>query len=198
MNKGRQDNQWLPMDVGYVLGYHARINDVKRLNFEFIVRPRWVSNGNNYLISHKHLPASYTNAGNWEMLIDLNNIIGGPEEPYMITSIFRCIQEENQLDKAYVWVYTDGQMMNDPVYGQILYDFCLWHTFKLKLGHSVKISFVEMRSAGGKEIAEHLMKTAMIIPAHLVKPQSYAWILIFIHRLSQILKGWHSGGRVGQ
>jgi len=65
-------------------------------------------------------------------------------------------------------LYTPRQMMNDPVYGQISYNSSLSNTFKLKLGHTVKLFLVEMKAATGKDITEHIIRPAKVIPAGLV------------------------------
>jgi len=70
-------------------------------------------------------------------------------------------------------LYAPGRMMNDPLYGQISYNSSLSNTFKLKLGHDVQLFLVEMKAATGKEIAEHVMRPAKVIPASLVR-LSYA------------------------
>ena len=36
-------------------------------------------------------------------------------------------------------IYEHGQIINDLIYGQILYNCCLSNAFKLRLGHNVKI-----------------------------------------------------------
>jgi hypothetical protein len=48
------------------------------------------------------------------------------------------------LDEEYMGLYTNGQMITDPIYGQISYNFCLSNAFKLKLGQDPKIFLVEM------------------------------------------------------
>jgi hypothetical protein len=58
--------------------------------------------------------------------------------------------------------------MNDVVYGQISYYSSLSNAFKLKLGHIVKPFLVEMKAATGKNIAEHVLRPAKVIPASLV------------------------------
>ena len=57
-----------------------------------------------------------------------------------------------------------GQMINDPIYGQILYNCCLSNTFKLKLGHNVNIFVVEMMRATGKEMAKYIIRPTEVIP----------------------------------
>ena len=59
-------------------------------------------------------------------------------------------------------------MMNYPLYGQISYNSSLSNTFKLKLGHNVNQFLVEMKAATGKDITEHVMRWAKVIPASLV------------------------------
>jgi len=54
----------------------------------------------------------------------------------------------------------------------ILSDFkqqSLSNAFKLKLQHNVNLFLVEMKAATGREIAEHVMKPAKVIPATLFK-----------------------------
>ena len=58
-------------------------------------------------------------------------------------------------------------MMNDLLYGQNSYNSSLSTAFKLKLGHNVKLLLVQMKAATGKEIAEHVMRPAKVIPASL-------------------------------
>jgi len=67
--------------------------------------------------------------------------------------MFKCTLELDKLDEEYMGLYTNGQMINDHIYGQILYNCCLSNALKLKLGHNVKIFVVEMMRATGKEIA---------------------------------------------
>jgi len=64
-------------------------------------------------------------------------------------------------------------MMNDPLYGQISYNRSLSDAFKLKLGDNVNLFLVEMKAATGKDITEHVMRQAKVIPASFV-PGSYA------------------------
>jgi len=63
-------------------------------------------------------------------------------------------------------LYTPGQM-NDPGYGQSSYHSSLSNAFKLKLGLDVKLFLVEMKVATGKDIAEHVMRPAKVIPGSL-------------------------------
>jgi len=63
-------------------------------------------------------------------------------------------------------------MRNDPLYGQISYKSSLPNGFKLKLRHNVKLLLLEMKAATGKDIVEHVMKPAKVIPASLVTVNS--------------------------
>jgi len=65
-------------------------------------------------------------------------------------------------------LYAPGQIINDPLYGQISYNSSISNAFKLKVGHNVKLFSVEMNAATGKDIAEHVMKPAKLIPTSLV------------------------------
>jgi len=73
-------------------------------------------------------------------------------------------------------------MLNAPLYGQISSKSSLSNAFKLKLGHNVKLCLVEMKAATGKDVAEHVIGLAKVIPAGLVTG-SYAPLLISILRL---------------
>jgi hypothetical protein len=75
---------------------------------------------------------------------------------------------QKEVDEEYMGLYAPGQMMNDPQYGQISYNHSLSYAFKLKLGHDVQLTLIEMKAATGKEIAKHVMRTAKVIPASLV------------------------------
>jgi len=57
----------------------------------------------------------------------------------------------------------------------------------LKLGHNPKIFLVEMYSATQKEIADHILRPAKVIPASRVKARC-AQPLIMIHRHWKFLK----------
>jgi len=89
---------------------------------------------------------------------------------------------QEELDEEYMGLYAPGPIMNDPLYGQISYNSSLSNAFKFKLGHNVKIFLVDMKAATGKDIAEHIMTPAKVIPASLVTV-SYAPLLISILRL---------------
>jgi hypothetical protein len=64
-------------------------------------------------------------------------------------------------------------MTNDALYDQISYNSSLSNAFKLKLGHNVNLFLVEVTAATGKDIAEHVMRPAKVLPASLV-PIPYA------------------------
>jgi len=58
--------------------------------------------------------------------------------------------------------------MNHPQHVHILYNSSLSNTFKLELGHNVNVCLIEMKAETGKDIAEHLMRPAKVIPTSLV------------------------------
>jgi hypothetical protein len=57
---------------------------------------------------------------------------------------------QEALDEKYMGLYTPGQMMNNPLYGQISYNSSLSNAFKLKLGQNVKLFVVEQKAAQGR------------------------------------------------
>jgi len=65
-----------------------------------------------------------------------------------------------ELNEEYVGLYTPGQMMNDPLYGQISYHSSHSNAFKLKLGQNVKLFVVEQKAAAEKDITEHVVRLA--------------------------------------
>ena len=65
-------------------------------------------------------------------------------------------------------LYAPGQMMNDLLYGHISFTNSLSNGFKLNLGHDLKLFPVEMKAATGKDIAEHIIRPAKVIPASLL------------------------------
>jgi hypothetical protein len=89
----------------------------------------------------------------WEELSNFINKNGRPKEPYTLTSRFKCTLEKDELDEEYMGLYTNGQMITDPIYGQIAYNCCLSSAIKLKLRNDPKIFLVQMKRATGKEIA---------------------------------------------
>jgi len=56
---------------------------------------------------------------------------------------------QDELDEEYMGLSAPGQMINDPLYGQISYNSSLSNAFKLKLGQNVKLFLVEMTAATG-------------------------------------------------
>jgi len=100
--------------------------------------------------------------------------------------MFKCNLEQKNLEEEYMIIYKHGQMINDPIYGQISYNCCVSNAFKLKLGHNVKILVVEMMRVTGKEIAEHVIRLTKVIRASCVKAR-HEQLLIIIHRLWKVL-----------
>jgi len=108
----------------------------------------------------------------WEELTDYIKKNYCPKEPYCLTALQKCNWMQEGLDEEYRGLYAPRQMMNDPPYGQISYNSPLSNALKLKLGNNVNRFLVEMKTVTGKEIAEHIMRPAKVIPASLV-PVSY-------------------------
>jgi len=79
--------------------------------------------------------------------------------------MFQCTLEQKELEEGNMGLYSHGQMINVPIYGQISYNCCLSNAFRLNLGHNVKIFLVEIVRATGKEIAEHVIRPTKVISA---------------------------------
>jgi len=138
-------------------------------------------NGNNDQTSSMQLQALYTDVRHWEELIEFIKQNCSPKEPFCLTAIYKCNLRQNELDEEYMGIYTLGQTMNDPLYGQISYKSSLSNAFRLKLGHDVKLVLVDMKAASGEDIAEHVIRLVKVIPASLF-PVSCAPLLIHILR----------------
>jgi hypothetical protein len=156
------------MDWGERAGKNVKGNVSELPSTTFMVVIHRVPNGNNDPTSSMQFQASYTDVRNWEELIDFIEKNCGPKEPYRLTAVYKCNLTQEELDKEYMGLYAPGQMMNDPPNGQISYNISLSNAFKLKLGHDVQLFLIEMMAATGKEIAEHVMRPAKVIPTSLV------------------------------
>jgi len=146
-----------------------------------------VSSGNDLFLSPNQLQAAYPTVRHCEELIDFINHNGLLTEWYIPTSKFKWTIEQAKFDEEYMGLYTNEEMITDPIYGQISYNWCLSNAFKLKLGHHPKIFLVEMKRATWKEIAEHIIRPAKVIPASHGKARG-AQLLIIIHRHWKVLK----------
>jgi hypothetical protein len=129
----------------------------------------WVSNGKDMVLAPKQLQASYTDVRHWEELVDFIDKNGSQKKPYILRSMFKCTLEQNELEEEYMGIYKQGQMINDPIYGQISSNCCLSYSFNLKLGHNVKIFVLGMKRATGKEIAEHVIRPMKEIPLAMLR-----------------------------
>jgi hypothetical protein len=116
------------MDLGERTGKMARSNLSELPNTTFTVMTRWVSNGMHVVLATKQLHYSYTNMMHWEELVDFMDKNGGSKDPFSITIMFKCTLEKAELVSEYVGLYKHGQMVKDPIYGQILYNSCLSNT----------------------------------------------------------------------
>jgi len=145
------------------------------------------SKGKDMVLAPKSLHTSCTDVTHWEQLIDFIDKNRGLKATYILTLMFKCTLEQVELDEEYIGLYTNRKMIIDPIYGHILNNCCLSNAFRLKLGHNAKIFSVKMNRATGNDIAEHMIRTGMVIPASCVM----AWcaqLLLIIHRLRKDLK----------
>jgi len=104
----------------------------------------------------------------WEELGDFIEQHCSAKVPDCLTGLYKCNLTQEELDEEYMGLYAPGQMMNVPLYGQISYNSSHSNAFKLKLGHNANLFLVEMKTATGKDIAEHVMRWANVIPTSLV------------------------------
>jgi len=170
--KGRRGNKRPAMDLGERAGKKARDNLPELPNTTFIIVIRRVPNGDNDQTSSMQLQGLYTDVRHWEELIDFIEQNCSPKDPYSLTAIYKCNLTPKESDEEYIELYTPGQTMNDRLSGQISYNCSLSNTFKLKLGHDVKLFLVEMKAATAKDIAEHVIRPVKVIPASLVPVSS--------------------------
>jgi len=190
--EGKARQQATGDGFGGARGQTAKGNLPELPNTTFMVVIRGVSNGNDDESSSMQLQASYPDVRHREELNDFIEKNCGPIEPYCLTALYKCHLTQEELDKEYMGLYTPGQMLNDPLYGQISYNSSLSNAFKLKLGHNVQLFLVEMKAATGKDIAEHVIRPAKVIPASL-DMVSYAPLLLSILRLQRYqmkMKEW--------
>jgi hypothetical protein len=154
---------------------------------------------NNIQTSSNQFQASYTDVRYWEELI----VFGGkncfPNEPYCLTAIYKCNLTQEELDEEYMGLYAPGQIMNAPLYGQILYNSSHSNVFKLTLGHDVKLFFLDMDEATGKDIAEHVMRPAKVIPTRHITVSCAPLLIsiISLRRYPMKLKEWWMRLQVG-
>jgi len=161
---------------------------------------RRLPNDNNDQTSSIQLQASYTDVRHWEELIDFIEKNCSPNELYCLTAIFKCNLKQEGLYEEYMGLYSSGQIMNDPLYRQIAFNSSLSNAFKWKLGHDVKLFSVGVKAATGKDITEHVMRLAKVIPASLVTV-SYGPLPISILRLLRYpmkMKQWWMRRQVGK
>jgi len=185
--KGWRGTKWPATDVGERTSKKVISNLPEGPNTTFLVVICRVSNGNKIILSPNQLQAVYTDARHSEELIDFINKNGRPKEPYIPTSRFKCTLGPDKLDEEYMGLYTNGQMIMDPIYGQISYNCCLSNAFKLKLGYDPKIFLATIKQATAMEIAEHIIRPEKVISTSRVKARC-ALLLIVIHRFWKFRK----------
>jgi hypothetical protein len=120
-------------------------------------------------------------------LVDFVDKKGGPNETYILTSMFKCTLAQDKLEEHDKGLYTHGQMIYISIHGQISYNCWLSNGFLLKLRQHVKRLLLELIRATGKEIAEHGIRLTKVFPASCVKARCEQ-LLISIHRLRKVLK----------
>jgi hypothetical protein len=128
-----------------------------------------VSNGKDLVLAREQLQASYSDIRHFEEFVNFIDNNRGPNEPYILRSMFKCTLEQNELEEEYMLIYKHRKMINNPVYGQISYNCCLSHTFKLNSGHNVKIFVVELMRATGNDTAKLVIRPTKAIPLAVLR-----------------------------
>jgi hypothetical protein len=67
------------------------------------------------VLAPKQLQVSYTDVRHWEELIDFINKNRGPQEPYIMTSMFKCTAELDELKEEYLGLDRNGKMIMYPI-----------------------------------------------------------------------------------
>jgi len=97
--KGRRGNKRPATDLGEWVGKKVRSNLPEFPKTKFTVMIHWVSNGKEMVLTPKQLQASYTDVSHWEELVDFIDTNGGTKEPYILTSLFKCTLEQDELEE---------------------------------------------------------------------------------------------------
>jgi len=148
----------------------------------FTVVIRSESNSKDMGLAPKQLHASYSDVRHWEELIEFIDNNGGLKEPYIIIVMLKCTMEQADLEEEYMGLYTNGQMIRDPTYGQILYVCCLSNASKLQLGQNPKRFLIEILTATRKESTKHIIRPTKVIPACRIQARCVL-LLIITHQL---------------
>jgi len=159
-----------------------------------------VPHSNTHHTCSNQLQASYTDVSHWEELINFNETNCCLKEPYCLTAIDKCNLTPEELNEQYMGLYAAGQMMNNPLYGQISFNSSLSNAFKLKLGHNLKLFLVEMKAVTRMHIAQQVMRPAKVIPtSHGMVSNTPLLISIFgLRRHSMKMKAWWIRRQVGK
>jgi hypothetical protein len=188
--EARKQGRWGKLrsatDLGESASKKATSNLPELPNTTCMVVICWMSNGKDIILSPNELQATYTDVIHQEELINFINNNGHRKEPYTLLTRSKCTLEKNKLVEEYMGLYTNGQMITDPIYGQISFNCCISNSFKLKLGHDRKIFLVEIKRATGKAIAKHVIRPAKVITSSPVKARC-AEQLIVIRTLWKVL-----------
>jgi hypothetical protein len=114
------------------------------------------------------LQASYPDGRHWEELLEMIDKNCGLKEPCTLAAITKCNLTKDEFDEEYIGLYAPGQLINDPCFGPISFNSSISIAFKLKVGYNLKLFLVGIKVVTGKDIAEHLMRPAKLIPTSFV------------------------------
>jgi hypothetical protein len=111
----------------------ARCNLAELPNTMFTIIIHWVSNGKDMVLALTQLQASYTDVRHLDELVNFIDKGRSPKEPYILRTMYMCTMDQDGLEEKYIGIYKQGQIFNDPRYGQISQNCSLSNAFKLKL-----------------------------------------------------------------
>jgi len=97
-NNGRRGNKRPATDFGECAGDKEGSNLPELPITMCTVMIHWVSNGKDMVPAPKQLQASYTDVRRWEELVDFIHNNGGPKELYILTLMFKCTLEQDELE----------------------------------------------------------------------------------------------------
>jgi len=102
------------MDLSQCANQMARSCLPKLPNTMFLIVIHCVLNGKDMVEAPKQLHGLYTDVGHWEELSDCIDWNAGPKEPYVWTSTFMYILEQDELDEDCMGLYTNGKWNCTP------------------------------------------------------------------------------------
>lgn len=116
-----------------------------------------------------------------------------------MTAINKFNLTYKDLEDKYMGLYAPAQIMNDPVHGQISYNSSFSNACKMKVGYNLKTFLVEMNTARGKDIVEHIIRPARVMRGSLLTVNDYSQLITILRlQMDQItMNEWCITRQVG-